>query len=206
MVMAKDYGLKVTGIDVSFGLIESARRRAAESNLTVEYRVMHARDLGASGEFNHAAVIFNTFSLFSPEDAPVVLRNIGRALKGDGNLFMDLDNKPFNCRYGKSETRRLQSPEGPYIQQVYFHDRDSVETFRDVFFDGEGEVTGEFVGFKRIYSQDEIRDLLALNGFRTDRVFGDWDLSRLTDDSPKIIVVASKAPMSGDAAEVRQTP
>lgn len=53
---------------------------------------------------------------------------------------------------------------------------------------------GEFVGFKRIYSHDEIRDLLARNGFGVEKVFGDWDLSKLTDDSPKIILVASGMP------------
>ena len=50
----------------------------------------------------------------------------------------------------------------------------------------------EFITFKRIYSLNEIKDLLLDCGLRVDQVYGDWDLSSLEENSPKMLLVGVK--------------
>ena len=46
--------------------------------------------------------------------------------------------------------------------------------------------------FKRIYTLDEMSDLLSSHGFHIDQIYGDWDLSPLDESSPKMIMVCLK--------------
>lgn len=190
--LASRYGLTVAGVDISPGLIAIAKRRAAQHGLEIDYQVRDARDLSWESRFDQAIIALNSFSLFSPEDAPVVLRGIHRVLKRAGRLFLDLDNKSFNHRFGVSHNDWYLTPGGLTLQEVYYHEATSVEVMRDLEFTTDAEQVEEFVIFKRIYSLDEIRDLLSTCGFSIDQVYGAWDLSPLEEGSPKMLLVGAK--------------
>jgi cyclopropane fatty-acyl-phospholipid synthase-like methyltransferase len=192
LLLARDYGLKVTGVDISPALIETARRLARNADLSITYDVKHGRDLNWQEEFDHCLIAFNTFSLFSPEDAPVVLHAVHRALRECGRLFLDLDNKPYNCRYGTSYRDWRVWPEGLLLQEVYFHRDSSVEVNRDVTLDPESNEVAEFLVFKRIYAEEDIRSLMSDCGFQVAKLHGSWHLSPLDDKSPKIILLARR--------------
>lgn len=87
LLLATQYALKVTGIDVSPGLITTAKRLAAEQHIDINYEVRHAKDLPRNNDFNQTLIGYNSFSLFSPEDAPVILKGIHRGLRSTGRLF-----------------------------------------------------------------------------------------------------------------------
>jgi ubiquinone/menaquinone biosynthesis C-methylase UbiE len=193
LTLAAQYGMKVTGIDLSPGLIATAKRLAEEQGLEITYEVRQAKNLPWNNTFDQAMIVYNSFSLFSPADAPVVLRGIHRALRPGGRLFLDLDNKPFNCRYGISDTNWYTWPGGLTLEEIYFHADSSVEVCRDLILKTDAEEVEEFAIFKRIYSQGEILELLSDCGFRVDGIYGGWDLSPLGDDSPKMLWVGVKA-------------
>jgi len=195
LLFASLYDLNVTGIDISSGLIETARKFAKKKGLKIDFQVKHGRELLWQDKFDHAIIAFNSFSLFSPEDAPIVLTLIGRALRKNGKLFMDLDNKPYNCRYGTSH-KDWSLADGLVFQEAYFHQDISIEVCRDLHFALGSDRMVKFVSFKRIYSEDEIHDLLAKCGFRIEEIYGDWDLSPLTQNSPKMILKCLKEGIS----------
>ena len=195
LLLAGRYSLEVTGIDISPGLITTARRFAGEQRLEIIYEVKHAADIAWRNEFDHAMIAYNSFSLFSPEYAPVVLKGIYHALRPAGRFFLDLDNKPFNCQYGISDTNWHTWPGGLTLQEIYFHEDNSVEVCRDLIFRRDAEQAEEFTYFKRIYSQDEIVDLLSSCGFRVDQIYGEWNLSPLEENSPKMLLVGVKEPI-----------
>ena len=193
VVLAQEHHLKVTGIDLSPGIIAAARKRAAQQELKIAYVVKDARELAWKSRFDHAIIALNSFSLFSPRDAPLVLRAIHQALTPMGNLFIDIDNKPFACRYGTSTNDWYLTPGGLTLQETYFHQDSSVEVSRDLIFTRDDALeVEEFMHFMRIYSQSEITELFGECGYRVEQAYGGWDLSSLGSDSPKILLVGSK--------------
>jgi len=191
-VFAEKYGQAVTGIDIAHGLIETAKKRAAEKGLKIRYEARHAADIGWKNSFNTAIIANNSFSLISPEQAQTVLEKIHRALKPGGRLFLDLDNKPFNCRYGEYAARWHHWPLGLTLQEVYFHKNVSVETNRDISLVKGSDRIHEFIIFKRIYAESEIKGLLEKSDYKVTRTYGNWDLSPIADASPKMLLAAAK--------------
>lgn len=196
-VLAAGHGLRVTGLDVSPGLIAVAKRRAQERALAIAYEAGNARDLSWIGRFHHALIAFNSFSLFSPADAPEVLRRINGALRRDGRFFLDLDNKPYACRYGTSARNWHIAGDALTLQEVYFHADCSVEVNRDVTLHAQSGGIDELVLFKRLYSRREIVRLLEQCRFRVDDVYGGWDLRPFAEDAPKLILGCTKHAASG---------
>jgi SAM-dependent methyltransferase len=192
VVFAEKYGQEVTGIDISRGLIDNARERAAARGLKIRYEARHAADMTWKNRFDAAIIANNSFSLFSPEQAPAVLEKINRALKPGGRLFLDIDNQTFNCRYGEYAARWHRWPLGLTLQEVYFHKDISVETNRDISLVKGSDRIHEFIIFKRIYTPGEIKDRLAKSGYRVTHLYGDWDLAPLTDAGPKMLLAAEK--------------
>jgi D-alanine-D-alanine ligase len=187
------YGLRVTGLDISQALLERARANAREEGLFIEYIQAHARDLRFTDRFDFATVIHNSFSLFSDQDAPRVLRAIHRALKPGGKLFLDIDNKPYLCRYGTCYRNWFMSDERLTLRDVHYHEDTSVEVTRDITMAEDFEDAGVFIWFKRIYSREEITALLNSCGFEIVSLHGYWDNSACNNASPKLIITAAKA-------------
>jgi ubiquinone/menaquinone biosynthesis C-methylase UbiE len=79
---------KVYGIDVSQGMLEVARSKVANKGLTngVELITGDARDLPYKDESFDAVFACFTLELFLPEDIPVVLAQVHRALKKGGRV------------------------------------------------------------------------------------------------------------------------
>ena len=212
--LAREYGMKMTGIDISTGLVAAARRMAApyqklsasaeshgtgstRAGIDVEYAVGDAREIGREGVFDGAYIAYNTFSLFSDRDAPKVLAAVRRALNPGGRFFMDLDNKEVMWAEEDSYTDWSLEGKAMKIQDVCYHRRDSVEVSRDIYIHPFSLRVEEFILLKRLYSLGEIRGLLESNGFRVETAYktfyGNWDPDQASDTGGKLIVLARKA-------------
>jgi ubiquinone/menaquinone biosynthesis C-methylase UbiE len=192
LVLTAKHGQEVTGIDISRGLIDAAKKNAGQGGLKIRYEVKHAADIAWKNSFNTAIIVNNSFSLIAPEQAQSVLEKAYRALKPGGHLFLDIDNKPYNCRYGEYTARWHRWPLGLTLEEGYFHRNISVETNRDCSLVKGSDRIHEFIIFKRIYAEHEITELLRKSGFKVTQTYGDWDLTPLTEASPKMILVAAK--------------
>lgn len=192
LLFALNHAMQVTGVDISRGLIARARKLAAGQGVNATFTTGHGRDLRWRETFDRAIVAYNSFSIFGPDDAPVVLRGIHAALKPGGRLFLDLDNKPHHVRYGTCYRNWHVGETALTLQDVHFHYDLSVEVLRDVIVHAGFHRLDEFICFKRLYERGEIEGLLTGNGFRVETVYGNWDLTPFSESSPKIIAVASK--------------
>jgi D-alanine-D-alanine ligase len=189
---AQNYDLKVTGIDISSGLIETARRHAKEKGLDVHFEARNAKNISWKECFDFAIIVSNSFSLLSPSDTGDILLHICNALKPSGRIFLDLENKYFYSQHNASHRDWEIFRKSIKLQEVYYHKEKSVEVCRDLYVFLDSDEIEEFVIFKRLYSEDEIRHILQNNGFKIKKVFGGWDLSTLHNESSKIIIVAEK--------------
>jgi ubiquinone/menaquinone biosynthesis C-methylase UbiE len=79
-------GTKVVGIDISEQMLQRARQRAEELGQYVELRQMDAQQLDFADDSFDAAVA--TFVFCSVPDALQGLRELGRAVRPDGQLFL----------------------------------------------------------------------------------------------------------------------
>ena len=78
--------IKVTGIDLSDGMLEHARRRAEKLGKSIELKQMDAQHLDFPDNSFDAAVA--TFVFCSVPDAVRGLRELGRVVRPEGRIFL----------------------------------------------------------------------------------------------------------------------
>ena len=78
--------IKVTGIDLSDGMLEQARRRAEKLDKSIELKQMDAQHLDFPDNSFDAAVA--TFVFCSVPDAVRGLRELGRVVRPEGRIFL----------------------------------------------------------------------------------------------------------------------
>jgi SAM-dependent methyltransferase len=86
-------GHSVTGVDVTPGFLEIARKQAAEMNLQVDYRQGDMRRINFTDEFDHVLLLFTSFGYFEDDENLLVIENVRRALKPGGLLIFDNMNR-----------------------------------------------------------------------------------------------------------------
>ncbi|WP_237710105.1 bifunctional 2-polyprenyl-6-hydroxyphenol methylase/3-demethylubiquinol 3-O-methyltransferase UbiG [Pyrococcus sp. ST04] len=87
-------GYRVTGIDISRGMLEEARKRAREEDVEVEFIKADATEFKREGKFDAAICLCEgAFSLIGSSDDPVehdlaILRNVYASLKPGGKFIL----------------------------------------------------------------------------------------------------------------------
>jgi SAM-dependent methyltransferase len=87
-LLAAGLGLPATGVDASPAAIETAKRKAAERNLTVEFTVHDALDLGTlAGQFD-TVIDSALFHVFADDALPRYEAGLRRVIPVGGRYFM----------------------------------------------------------------------------------------------------------------------
>jgi SAM-dependent methyltransferase len=86
-LLAARRGAQATGVDFAPALLETARRRASEAGVDVDYRVGDAEDLRdlADGDFDFAASTFGI--MFAPNQAAAAAE-LSRVVRGGGRIAL----------------------------------------------------------------------------------------------------------------------
>jgi SAM-dependent methyltransferase len=90
-------GYKVTGVDLSPAQIKRAMENAREFDMTMDFRVLDARNLPFSEEFDLALMICEgAFPLMETDEMNYeILKSASRSLKSDGKLILTTLNGLF---------------------------------------------------------------------------------------------------------------
>ena len=182
-------GLSVTGIDLTPGFLELARRDALQRGVQVEYRQGDMRELDFTEEFDRVVLLFTAFGYFSDEENLQVLANIARALRPGGLLGFDAPNRDVTlktlgpCHVDEKEGNLMINRMSFDMLTGRMHNR------RIVIRDG---VRKEKPFSVRLYNASEIQDLLSRAGLQVHGMYGDWDGQPLSADKNRIVVVARK--------------
>lgn len=184
-------GFKVTGYDLSDFFLQKAKKNSHSSGLKIEYVKGDMRKLPFENRFDAVVNIFTSFGYFlQDKDDLKVLKGVHKALKERGLFLLDLKNREQLIR---NFQRRRWHPEKDFIMLE--------DNFLDLF-TGRWESTRTLVfgngkrsehSFSlRLYSFSEILGMLKKAGFMLESVYGDFDLSEYSLDSPHMILISRK--------------
>ncbi len=200
-------GFQVTGLDISFPMLDKARERVEAEDLTARVHLIHAdfqRPPLASGQFAFAFCAYNAFlHLIEGLDQMQALLAWRRALRPGGLLVLDVENPHLeglallSLQQGFEPEETLTDPAtGENIRKstrVQVDLSDQVLRFQRRYEGGKGEEQWEVEqDFEvRILFQRELALLLACAGYVDLRFYGDFELNPWEPESPRTIAVAA---------------
>lgn len=173
------------GLDLSEILLRLARREGSPARLVRgDMRELPFRD----ASFDLVTNFFTSFGYFDDDrQHREVLHEVARVTASKGFFVLDYLNSDYlrrtlvpydERRVGDSvvEQRRKISADGKSVVKTM--------TVR-----GDGR---EFVERVRLYTPNELNNLIAAEGFDTQSVFGDYRGSPLSPDSPRAMIIARR--------------
>lgn len=90
-----ELGHSVTGVDITSGFLEIAKKDAQERGVSVEYVQGDMREISFKEEFDRVLLLFTAFGYFEDEENFKVLENVAQALKpGDYSVLIQFTGMP----------------------------------------------------------------------------------------------------------------
>jgi SAM-dependent methyltransferase len=197
-------GHRVLGIDIDKKMLElAARKRDAVGIKPRDLKLVpgNALTFNTKEKFDWVCIFFNTFLAFTTlQQQDQFLQNARRHLKprGRGNLWIDIFN-PDLARLAKPKQRKVEPHffYVPSLNRTVFSwtdiDRDLAKqiqriTFHYQWFDDHGVEHHEKNRFDLTFIfPRELKLLLDRNGLKLRQLYGNYDGSDLSSDSPRMI-------------------
>ena len=185
-------GFAVTAVDRTSFLLEHARARAAHANLSVEFVLEDMRRFSRPASFDLVINFFTSFGYFDDQaDDLRVLELIRQNLKPGGVFVLEMVSKERLARAFQATTSR-ELPNGHVL--VERHEIvDDWTRVRNRWTLIRADSTRTFEFTHRIYSGQEMKDLLTKAGLTGARVYGDLDGSSYGFDAQRLIAVARRS-------------
>lgn len=179
-------GIRMTGVDISRGFLEEARRTAP----SVEWVLGDMRELPWPSRFDAAYCWGNSFGYFDHECCLRFLEAVARALKPGGRFMMETG------LVAESILPNLQPQRTLAIGDIGFASRnvyDPMEGRLDITYTfTRGEERETKATHQWVHSAGEIRRMLRQCGLEPVEAFGDVDGSAYALGCPRLILLARR--------------
>ncbi|MDD5288773.1 MAG: class I SAM-dependent methyltransferase [Dehalococcoidales bacterium] len=210
LVPAALAGCEITGLDISPYMLKKCREKVARLPREVRRNVYLLQgdmtNFTTSEEYNLVTIPFRPFQhLITVDEQKACLGCIHKHLDKKGILVFDVYH-PFLPRLIDSKYSMemevnppLKLPDGSVIRRTNrtaaFHRAEQYNDIELIFYvkhpDGREERLVQAFPMRYFYRY-EVEHLLSLCGFRVVELFGNFDRSAFSDDSPEMIFVAEK--------------
>jgi SAM-dependent methyltransferase len=184
-------GIQVTAVDRSEFLLCKAKEGAAISNLEIEFVPDDMRHFVRGDSFSLVLNMFTSFGYFDDkEDDLKVLRNAYQSLKPEGAILIDIFGKePLARKY--QATISTDCGDGLLLIQRNEICEDWTRCRNEWILVKDG--TAKTFNFQtRLYSGQEMKDILHKAGFEGVNVFGYLDGNKYGVDADRLIAVGRK--------------
>jgi SAM-dependent methyltransferase len=181
-------GCSVTGLDATPAFLERARQDAADRGLAVTYIEGDMRDLPWTGRFDRVINWFTAFGYFDEAGNRRVLAEVARALKPDGRVAIEMNNRDWMVRNFQAASVIEQDGDLAIDRRHYEPLTGRMLTIRTVVRDGR---TRHVPFFVRMFTFTELRDWLLEAGFTVVDGYNE-DGGTLAADSRRMITVARR--------------
>lgn len=182
-------GHHMTGVDITPGFLEIARKDAAQKSLDVRYLQGDMRSINFDNEFEIVLLLFTAFGYFSDEQNLQVLINICNALSPGGLLLFDVQNRDTFLK-GTRPFIVVEREGNMMIDHIIFNSlQGRFYNHRVVYREG---IRKDKPYFIRLYNPNEIQSLITQAGLELHHLYGGWDAQELTADANRMVVIARK--------------
>jgi SAM-dependent methyltransferase len=195
-------GHRVVGIDNDAAMLRLAGRKRDSVGLKAEQLQLIKQDmlsLRLKKKFDWICLLFNTFLVFTMlEEQDRVLQNVRRHLKPGGRFWLDIFQP--NLAILAQEESKDHQPKTFYVPQfdrTVFRSTDIRRdpacqnqriTFNYTWFDKDGVQKQQTRVFNLTFIfPRELRILLERNGLKIEKLYGNYDGSKLNANSPRMI-------------------
>jgi SAM-dependent methyltransferase len=183
-------GFEVTGVDASPFLLGRAQEYAARSKVAADFVRADMRAFRRPDTFGLAISMFSSFGYFDDrEEDTQVMTNVHESLQPGGVALVDVMGKELTGRFW---TSGITDADG--VTRVERHEivEDWTRIRSEWILIHDGSVR-RFVYVVRIYSGQELRDLLQAVGFRDVALYGGLDGTPYGPQAKRLVAVARKA-------------
>lgn len=178
-------GARVVGLDLSPAMLLRARTRSRMRLVRGDMRALPVRD----ASFGVAVNLFTSFGYFRDDaEHHLVLRQVARVLAPGGRLVLDYLNAEQVRRTVRRDPEDVPDTPADVRIRRRFSEKGRY-VVKEIELRDEGRSFQERV---RLFSAEELSDLLRGAGFEVTGRFGDYDGAPLTEDSPRAILVGRK--------------
>lgn len=161
-------GFLVDGVDSSEYLLNLARKEASFNRLTINFYHYSLENLELDHDYDKIFMMFSDFGIMK---ATAVIKKLSGYLKNGGLLLLDLDSLFRLKRFLKTH------PQSEY----YFDDYNQIlRSHKD------DHLAVQY------YSESQLRELLLANDLQVENFCGNYDGTKFSGDSPRMIAIAKK--------------
>ncbi|PLX15390.1 MAG: class I SAM-dependent methyltransferase [Candidatus Muiribacterium halophilum] len=194
-------GINITGIDLSDGMLEQARKKSQKAGLDINFHKCDARDFELNKKFDFIFIPFNSIChIYSGEDIYRFFNSIKKHLKDDGLFLIDVFNPAMEYLTRDSRKRF------PVCEYTDPYSGDHVKVEETNFYDKESQINKVKWHFiyedmtknrteplnMRMYYPQELDNYLKFNGFKIIKKYGDFDKSEFCSQAPKQLIFCKK--------------
>jgi SAM-dependent methyltransferase len=189
-IIFADRGMKVTGVDITLPYLKTARERAEDKKLPIEFIHEDILEFVREDTFDCATNLYNSLGYFDdPDDDLVYFKNIFKSLKPGGRFIIECSGKEVlardfrDCFWYEYENFKI------LVEYSINLNWTELET-RWIFLKDGKEADAVFR--HRIFSALELAKLLSEAGFETVEFFGDYNGSLYDQNAERLIAIARK--------------
>jgi len=185
-------GLKVTGFDRSRFFLNKARRGAKKAKISLTLVEGDVRSMSFDPVFDAAINMFTSIGFFeSDEENYQLVARAAASLKPGGQFLLDTINRDVIVRH--PQRRGWSEIKGGVSLEARSPDwcRSRLDVDRTLIFTNGRRRKRSFS--LRIYTLAEVVGMFERAGLEVTKTFGDFDGTKYTLDSPRIIVVGRRA-------------
>lgn len=184
------HGYRVTGVDRTEAYLEEADRRAAEAGVEIELLRDDMRDFRRPGAFDAVISMQTSLGFFEdPQEDVQVLRNVHASLGPRGAVLIHTMGKEILGRiFQPTEWREIAGETWLYERRV----ADGWSRMHNRWIRYKDGERSEYHIDHRLFSAQELRDLLHGSGFDRTEVYGGLDGSAYDHEAQRLVVIGRK--------------
>ena len=183
-------GLVVVALDLSSALLQSGAEKARDEGVKVGFVQADARHVALHSVFDAVVNFFTSFGYFdADEDDALMLDNIASVLRRGGGFLIDY----FNAEHLRANLvpKTVWRVGSARVCEERSIDNVSKRVNKTITIE-RNKVEKCYLESVRLYSENELKDMLESCGLSVSKTFGDYDGGSVDVARPRLILVGEK--------------